>query len=117
MNKKIAALAQDIAVDIKLDIYGSILSVENWEEVRDYLLTALDSVKNEFGMPEMAPLFIQMRNTFQTKAAIESLTIQDAQQYHNFHGGRYELNDTISGQILLPNNYDDVVILNLLNCS
>jgi hypothetical protein len=35
--QKLAAVAEDIAVDIKTDELGVIQSVENWEEVRNYM--------------------------------------------------------------------------------
>lgn len=105
--KKIAALAEDISVDIKTDELGVIQSVENWEEVRGYMAVSLDSLKREFdGIPGMDKVFEQMQGMYSTKSAIEASAIQDVQQFHNFYGGMFILNETVTGQLKTANLYE-----------
>ncbi|MFC2188350.1 hypothetical protein ACFCT7_13625 [Fulvivirgaceae bacterium LMO-SS25] len=105
--KKLAALAEDIAVDIKTDELGVIQSVENWEEVRDYMAISLDSLKRDYsGIPGMDKVFEQMEGMYSTKSAIEASSIQDVQQFHNFNGGKFILNETVTGQLKTSNLFE-----------
>ncbi|MEO1518836.1 MAG: hypothetical protein AAFV95_27725 [Bacteroidota bacterium] len=105
--QKLTAISEDIAVDIKLDELGAIQSVANWEEVRDYMAESIDSVRSEFGqLPALEKAFAQMKNTYSTKASIEAGAIRDVLQFHNFHGGRYILNEEATGTVKTPNLYD-----------
>jgi hypothetical protein len=106
--QKLATAAEDIAVDIELDELGVIQSVENWEEVRDYMSKSLDTIKNDFaGISGMDKVFQQMKGMYSSKYSIEATTIQDAQQLHNFHGGKYILNEKVTGQLKTANLYDN----------
>ncbi|NJL74632.1 MAG: hypothetical protein HC892_05925 [Saprospiraceae bacterium] len=106
--QKLATAAEDIAVNIKTDALGVIESVENWEEVRDYMAASLDSLKNDFGeLPEMEKIFEKMKGMYSTKSSVEASAIQDAQQFHNFNGGKFVLNETVTGQIKTHNLYDN----------
>lgn len=105
--QKLATVSEDIAVEIRLDELGVIQSVDNWEEVRDYMAKSIDSIENDFGqIPEMDKVFRQMKGLYSTKESVEASAIQDAQQFHNFHGGKYKLNETVTGQLKTPNLYD-----------
>lgn len=106
--QKLAAVSEDIAIDIKLDALGTIQSVENWEEVRDHIAKSIDSIKNDFDqIPGLDKIFHQMTVMYSTKASIEASAIEDVQQIHNFHGGKYMLNETATGKIKTPNLYDN----------
>jgi hypothetical protein len=105
--QKLATVSEDIAVDIRLDELGAIQSVENWEEVKDYMAKSINSMKNDFvQIPELEKVFQQISGMYSTKASIEASAIQDAQQFHNFHGGKYLLNESATGIIKSPNLYD-----------
>ena len=104
--KKIATLAEDIAVEINLDEFGVIESVNNWEEVRDYMSASFDSMRNELPqIPEMDKMFQQLKGMYSSRASIEGTAIQDAQQFHNFHGGKFTLNEKVTGEIKTTNVY------------
>lgn len=104
--QKLAAVSENIAVNIKLDELGMIQSVENWEEVRDYMAKAIDLIKSEFGqIPGMDRVLQKLSGMYSTKESIEAGAIQDVLQFHNFHGGRYVLNEELRGQIQTPNLY------------
>lgn len=105
--QKLATVSEDIAVDIILDELGTIESVENWEEVKEYIVKSIDSVKNDLDhIPGLAIVFQQMVGMYATKASIEASAIQDVQQFHNFHGGKYQLNESATGIIKTPNLYN-----------
>lgn len=106
--QKLAKIAEDISVDIKTDELGVIQSVENWEEVRDYMAKSFDTLIGDLPKsPEMDKIFNQMKRMYATKSSIEATAIQDAQQFHNFHGGKFTLHETVTGQIKTPNLYDN----------
>lgn len=108
IKQKIASVSSDISVDIITNELGTIQSVKNWEEVRDYMQKSIDSVRSDLGnIPELDAIFEQMRGMYSTQYNIESSAIQDALQFHNFHGAKYTLRDTLSFQMLSPNLYDE----------
>ncbi|NRB52025.1 MAG: hypothetical protein HRU41_30410 [Saprospiraceae bacterium] len=105
--QKLAAVSEDIAVDIKLDELGAIAAVENWEEVRDYIVKSIDSMKNDLNLiPGLDKVLQQIAGMYSTKASIEASAIQDVQQFHNFHGGKYLLSEPATGIIKTPNLYN-----------
>ena len=86
--QKVISAADDIAVNIKINELGEILSVENWEQIRDYMSKSLDKLQEDLGsFPGLDQIMEQMKMIYSTKAAIEALAIQDALQFHNFYGG------------------------------
>ena len=104
--RKLTNIAEDIGVEIKISGYGEILSVVNWEEVRDYTSTYLDSIRSEFpAIPELQGIIDKVAGFYATKASIEASSIQDAQQFHSFHGARYPLNERLTGIIKTNNAY------------
>ncbi|PCH98634.1 MAG: hypothetical protein COB85_01110 [Bacteroidetes bacterium] len=104
--KKITSLAEDLKVIIETDEYGAIKGVKNWEEVRDYLKKSIGQMENDIkDIPNMDKLLKKIEGTFTSKAAIESASIQDAQQFYTFHGGRYLLNEVLEFSMQVPNIY------------
>ncbi len=107
VEQMIASVAQDIKVKIKLDEFGMILAVENWEEVRDYIILSLAEIKAELNVAsEMDNVFRQIEAMYSSKEAIESASIQDVHQFHTFHGGRYVLNEPVTAQEFTTNLFD-----------
>lgn len=107
VEQMIASVAQDIKVKIKLDEFGMILAVENWEEVRDYIVISLSEIKAELNVAsEMDNVFRQIEAMYSSKEAIEAASIQDVHQFHTFHGGRYILNEPVTTQNFTPNLFD-----------
>ena len=104
--QKIVKASEDIGIDIRLDALGVIEEVVNWEEVRDYMTKSFSEIKSDLPkVPEINKMFQQFESTYSSKASIESIAIQDAQQFHNFHGGKYPLNERLTGQIKTVNVY------------
>lgn len=54
---------------------------------------------------ELTNMITKMKLMYATKESIEATAIQDAQQYHNFHGGKFRLNEKATGQLETPNLY------------
>lgn len=105
--QRIAALAEDIAVDIKIDELGAVESIANLEEVRTYMMKSLDSLKKDYAaIPAMDKVFQQMEKLYANKSSLEATAIKDVRQFHTFHGGKYILNETATGQIKTANIYD-----------
>jgi len=103
---KFFTAADDITVEIELDELGAIKGVNNWEEVSAYMAKSLDELKTELNsIPGLDKIFEQMESMYSTKESIEASAIQDAQQFHNFHGAAYKLGEILEGEILTPNLY------------
>ncbi len=104
--QKIAKASEDIAVNIKISSLGVIEEIVNWEEVRDYMLRAFSNIKKDLPKSdEVDKLMKTIETTYSSKAAIEATAIQDVQQLHNFHGGKYMLKDKIKAQLKTANVY------------
>lgn len=104
--QKLVTASEDIAVAIKLDELGVIQSVENWEEVRDYMANAIDTLATEFPqIPEVEKMLEQVKAMYSSKAAIEAAAIKDVHQFHSFHGGKFFLSKKVIGQLKTPNIY------------
>lgn len=105
--KKITALSEDIKVLIETDEYGAIKGIKNWKEVSEYMKKSIQPVKEEFkNAPQFAQIFDQMERMYTTKEGIEAAAIQDAQQFHTFHGGKYLLGEVLENTLQVPNMYD-----------
>ncbi len=106
--QKVASLADDISVDIKMNELGTIDSIENWKEVKDYIYSAADALNSDIEiLPGLGPVIAQMKTMYSTKESIEAIAIQDVQQLQTFHGAKYMLNDTVSGHMYTSNLYDN----------
>jgi hypothetical protein len=105
--KKITALSDDVKVLIETDEFGAIKGVKNWKEVSEYMKKSIQPVKDEFkSVPQLAQMFQQMESMYTTKEGIEAAAIQDAQQFHTFHGGKYLLGEVLKIPLQVPNMYD-----------
>ncbi|MEM6800881.1 MAG: hypothetical protein AAF696_05725 [Bacteroidota bacterium] len=104
--QKLASVSEDIAIEIKLDELGMIEGIVNWEEVRDYMSAAFDTLLRELpNIPDLKKMVSGMKANYSSKESIEASAIQDAQQFHNFHGGKFTLNEKVRGQIQTANIY------------
>jgi hypothetical protein len=105
--KKLVSASENIGIDIQLDELGTILGVANWEEVRDYMSRAFDTLVADVpDIPELNKMIANMKSLYATKESIEATAIQDAQQFHNFHGGKFTLNEKVTGVLPSPNLYN-----------
>lgn len=105
--KKITELSEDIKVVIETDELGAIKGVKNWKEVSEYMKKSIQLVKDEFkNVPQIVQMFNQVESMYATKEGIEAVAIQDAQQFHTFHGGKYLLGEVLEIPLQVQNMYD-----------
>jgi len=106
MVKEILKAAEDISVLIKTDEFGAVEEVLNWEEVSAYMANAITPLINELkNIPGAEQIIEQSMAMYKDKAAIEANAIKDAMQFYTFHGAAYSLNEELTGQIQVANNF------------
>ncbi len=104
LTKKLTSIGEDIKVIIELDEFGVVEAVRNWEEVRDYMKRSMSQIQEEVkDLLQIDKIFKQIEELYSSKEAIESVAIQDVQQFHSYHGGRYILNEILEFSIKVPN--------------
>ena len=104
--KKITAVSNDLKVVIETDEFGTVKGVKNWKEVSEYIKTSMKVIQKDFKkIPNMNKMFKQIERMYSSKEAIESAAIQDVQQFHTFHGGKYPLGETLEFSMKVPNIY------------
>lgn len=105
--KKVTALSEDIKVIIETDEFGAIKGVKNWKEVSDYMKKSIKPLTDEYkSVPQLEQMFKQIEGMYTTKQGIEAAAIQDAQQFHTFHGGKYLLGEVLEIPLQVPNMYN-----------
>ena len=104
--KKAAVLAENLKVIIETNEYGAFKSVQNWEEVSEYMKKAIQPLKDQFKIaPKIEQVFTQLEYMYTTKQGVESGAIQDAQQFLTFHGASYRLGEVLEFPMQIPNMY------------
>ena len=103
---RIAKLSEGMRVVITTDELGVFKGVENWEEIRDSIASALVVLKAEYGaLPNLDAVINHVKNLYSSKAAIEGGAVKDISQFYTFHGLKYGLGEELTGQIQLANLY------------
>lgn len=103
--QKLVNISKDLKVIFKTDEVGTFLEVLNWKEIRDFNQKAITTLRNDLkSIPEMDKVLDQMYSTFSTKESIESYSIKDIQQFHNFHGAKYKLGEIVEAKLQLPHS-------------
>lgn len=120
LARQMVSTFEALKVVIETDELGSFKTVKNWEEVRDHMKVGLHQIRKVFkGNPKADQIFEQMAAKFTTKEAIESVAIQDVQQFYTYHGGLYVLDDVLEFTMQVPNvfnpeePFDSQVLLSL----
>ena len=107
IEKKVTSLSEDLKVIIETDELGVIKGVRNWKEVRSFLIKSMSEIEDDIkDIPNMDKIFKQIENMYSSKEAIESTAIQDVQQFHTYHGGKYLLNEILEFNMQGPNIYN-----------
>jgi len=105
--KKITALAEDLKIVIETDELGTIKGVKNWEDVTASIKKSLEPIRDEYkNIPQLGKVFDQLETMYNSKAGIENMAIQDIQQFHFFHGGKYALGEVNEYATKVPNGYN-----------
>ncbi|WP_282124662.1 hypothetical protein [Algibacter mikhailovii] len=106
--RKLMSISNDISVKIKTDEYGVFKEVVNWKEVREYLIKITESLKTELkDVPNHEKIIANVMNVYSSKASIEANAIKDALQFYKFHGVKYKLGESLTGQVETANNYGE----------
>lgn len=104
--KKIMSMSEDMTVLVKTDEFGAFEEVVNWKELSAYMKNITTKLRKEYkDAPTLVKLIKQVENTYDNKAAIESNTINEIQQFFSFHGGKYALGEVYEGNTKTPNMY------------
>lgn len=105
--QKVTALSEDLKVLIETDELGTIQGIKNWEEVSAYMKKAIGQVRNDFkDVSQLEQLFTQIEMMYTSRQGIEATAIQDVQQFHHFHGGKYLLGERLEFPLQVPNLYN-----------
>jgi len=104
--KRMSKIAENMSVIIKTDEFGAFVEVKNWKEIKEYIDNIINSWKKEFKDFQNIDKIIERTSIiYNSKEAIESNAIKDILQFYTFHGGQYLLNETLTGNLFVRNNY------------
>lgn len=102
--KKLSAISEEMTITIVTDGFGMFKEVKNWEEIRDYISKMTQKLSEQTtNIPNFKDIVKQIVDRYQSKESIEAAAIMEIQQFYTFHGGKYKLDEEISGTIKTPN--------------
>ena len=102
--QKLAAITEEMHVQIKTNELGIVEEVLNWEEIRDLIYKGTHLIKKETkSIPNLSKLINQVEQMYSTKESIEAVAIKDIQQFYTYHGAKYKLGEQITGGLQVPN--------------
>ena len=102
---KIISVNENRKIIFKTDEMGAFREILNLEELtRDYQKT-LDILKKEISKSdnELVELTKKIETLYTGKLAVNSTTTKDINQFYNFHGGAYKLNEVLEGDLKVDN--------------
>lgn len=103
-TKSLMSITDNLDVVIKTDEFGAVKEVVNWKEIRDYISKCIDKLKTEYkDIPKINEICDQVKKTFSSKEAIESVAIKDIIQLYTFNGAKYKLHEILNGKQKLDN--------------
>lgn len=104
LMQKIMGLTKNMKVIYKTDEMGAFVEVVNWKEIKSYMTKSFSILKTELkDIPNMDKVIKQMEDLYSTKEMIEASAIKDIKLFHDLHGGKYKLNEVLSGKTQAPN--------------
>ncbi|MEJ8843745.1 hypothetical protein WG954_15240 [Lacibacter sp. H375] len=104
IRQKIDAVFQDLTIRFKTDEMGSFEDLLNWQEVRDHLKKTSTLLLQEFkNEPKLMEIMAEVGKVYNSKENIESIAINDIQQFYMFYGGKYIKGETTEANIQIPN--------------
>lgn len=89
---------------------GEYQDVINYAEIKKHLELYTSQVKQTLLADEQALFESTIQNLLGNKEAFTRNVIQDIYQIHNFYGVKYSLDDTISLDVKVPDNFDGTLI-------
>lgn len=104
--KKMNSIANDISVQFKTNEFGAFEEVVNWKEISKYINKGIKTLKKDIKItPQLKQAFKTIDHLYDSKESIEANAIKDILQYYSFHGSLFKLNEKLSGESLVNNNY------------
>ena len=106
LDVQLQAILSDTPVLLTTDIYGSNVQVLNWETLSNAVndkcsLMLIEYEDNLAGLTKIN----QTKRKYVSKESIETFVIRDVSQFFAYHGAKYQLGETITEDIKMPNNY------------
>jgi len=102
--KALVKMTENLKIIYKTDELGTFSELINWEEMKNFLNTALEKMHDELNdSPEFINALNKVKEMFTTKAAIEQIMIREIQIYHTPYGLEYKLNEKLALETQLPN--------------
>lgn len=100
-------LSENVRTIYKTDENGDYVELVNWKEIKKAIRNTMSRLKKEFvkKAPEVRKIFDNVSSLYESKESIENLSLEDVQQFHHFHGGKYKLGKSIQGTVEMPNAY------------
>lgn len=104
--RKVTTLSENLKVLIETNELGVVKGVKNWEEISKKITKIISQIKTENkDKPELIKIIEQIEAKYTSKSGVENGSIQDVQQFHSFHGGKYVLGQVIEFPLNVPNMY------------
>lgn len=104
--KKLSSLMEDMIITIKTNKLGVFQEVENWQEIKNYILKSTKMLSSELkNVPEIDKVIANIESLYNTKEAIEASAIREIQQFHTYHGAKYKLNEEYKATVKVLNIY------------
>jgi hypothetical protein len=104
IRQKIDALFQGITIRFKTDEMGSFDELLNWQEVRDHIKKTTTLLFQEYSNePKLMETMAEVGKVYDSRENIETIAINDIQQFYLFYGGKYIKGETTEASIQIPN--------------
>lgn len=92
---RIAGLSEGLTASYRTDTDGAFDRLENWEEIQDFLLSAVDRIGAAQANPQLMAALDQVKGIYKTRKSIEQLALKEVQVYHALYGGEYALGEAL----------------------
>lgn len=97
------ALMEGLKIVYKTDENGSFTKVENLKEIQTFISKSVDVLIARNSDPKYKTVLEQLRKSFSTEQAIETVFLREVRLYHTPYGNIYKLKEKISYEQQLPN--------------
>jgi hypothetical protein len=104
IKQEIDKIYEGIKIKYKTDELGVFEKITNLESVRKQIQKKLDNIKKENkSLSDLGSDFTKLEFFLKNKNSLENLFAKDINQFHYFHGVAFELNESQSAKMEVPN--------------
>ena len=101
--KTILTAYQPTKVLVKTDEMGMFAEIINSAEISAAMTKRLKNLIKKYKSDQyLVSEFTALIDKYASKDAVEQLALSEIQQYYNYHGGRYKLNENLSATVKSP---------------